>query len=200
MKQVFLFSLLFLFGGSLQAQSRFGAEAGFNLATVHVEGAGHKARPGFHAGGFAQVPLGGGWWLRPSLLYSLKGYRAPATQFSGEATVGLRYLAVPLLLGFQPASHLLVLFGPEAGYLLAAKSTFDGSTNNVTRFYRRFDLGVDLGLSYRLQNRIGFHLRYNYGFRDLMNAVFTDPYGNITGQGKIGANRVLQAGLFFPLW
>lgn len=135
----------------------------------------------------------------PRLAVSGKRISITATQLSGEARVGLSYIALPLLLGFQPAENMTILFGPEAGYLTDAKSKIDNQDNNLSTIYRKFDLGLDLGLIYMLNKRLGLDLRYNYGFNDLLHVVYTDPAGNITGQRKAGANCVLQIGLSVSL-
>ena len=199
MKRFLLTPLLVFFIVFSQAQIRYGLEAGLNLATVQNEGVDHKARVDFRAGGFGQLPLTDQWVLRPGLQYSRKGFRAPATQFSGEATVGLSYIALPLLLGFQPTEKMTILFGPEAGFLTGARSKIDNRENDLSNIYRKFDLGLDLGLVYMLNKRLGLDLRYNYGFKDLLHVVYTDRNGNIIGQGKAGANRVLQIGLSVSL-
>jgi opacity protein-like surface antigen len=199
MKRILSVFLIVFSSYASQAQVQYGAEAGLNLANVYNEGANHKARLGFRLGGFVQAPLTQGWVLRPGLQYSLKGFRAPATQFSNEAIVSLHYVTLPLLLGFQPAQNLTILFGPEAGYRISAGSKIDDREYDLSGIYRKFDLGVDLGVNYQLNGNIGLDLRYNYGFKDLMHVVYTDPNGNISGQGKAGANRVLQVGLSVAL-
>jgi opacity protein-like surface antigen len=199
MKRIFLFTLLIFAFCFSNAQIRYGAEAGLNLANVQNDGVDHKARTGYRLGGFVQVPLTDNWVLRPALQYSLKGFRQPATQFNGEATVSLHYLTLPLLLGYQPTKDLTILLGPEAGVLASATAKSDAGNNDLSNIYRKFDLGVDLGLNYLLSKRIGLDLRYNYGFKDLFHVIYTDTNGNITGQGKAGANRVLQIGLSLSL-
>ncbi len=69
----------------------------------------------------------------------------------------------------------------------------------MTNFYRHFDIGFDLGIAYHISKALGAEARYNYGFKDLVNVVFENENGDITGQGKNGANRVFQFGLFYML-
>ena len=194
-KLLFSIPAILLFNISF-AQVHFGFKGGLNLANVKNEGHdNNKARPGFHAGGLLQFDLQNKFFLRSELLYSVKGYRAPSTQFSGEATVSLNYVNVVVLAGYQPADKLSVFIGPEFGFLTAAKSKIDGRKFDISHSYRDFDIGIDLGAAYQLNKYFGIDLRYNYGFKDLMNVIFTDQFGNVTGEGKAGANRVLQLGL-----
>ncbi len=69
----------------------------------------------------------------------------------------------------------------------------------MTNFYRHFDVGFDLGASYNFNKYLGIEGRYNYGFKDLVNVIVTDNAGNVVGQGKTGANSVLQLGFYYYL-
>ena len=198
MKRILLSFFTFLIFSGSYAQVHVGLKAGLNLANVRNEGqVNNKARIGFYAGGVLQSALADNLFVQPELLYSVKGYRALATASTGEALVSLNYIALPVLLNYQPTEKLSLLAGPEVGFLSSAKSRLEGYTYNVSNSYRKIDLGMDLGLSYKLTNSIGADLRYNYGIKDLMHIVYTDQNGNINGQGKAGANQVLQLGLYY---
>ena len=69
----------------------------------------------------------------------------------------------------------------------------------MTNLYRRFDVGFDLGFGYNISKALGAEARYNYGFKDLVNLVYVNDNGDITGQGRNGANRVFQFELFYML-
>ena len=179
------------------AQIHFGFKSGLNLANVQNEGHDNKARPGLYAGALAQIDLQNKLFIKPELFYSIKGYRSPATQFSGEATVSLNYINLAALAGYHATNDLSLFIGPEFGFLTSAKSKIDGSKLDISNIYRDFDIGIDLGATYQLSKNFGIDLRYNYGFKDLMNVIYTDQFGNVTGEGKAGANRVLQLGLYY---
>lgn len=201
MKRTFSFALLlFVFITPSRAQVQAGLKAGFNLANVYIKGdEDNRARTAFHAGGMLNIQLPNGLFFQPELLYSVKGRRTVATVANNEARLSLNYIAVPLLLGYRYTKNFAVAVGPEFGFLTSAKSKFNGMANDVSVFYRKFDAGLDLALVYSFTEKLGLDVRYNYGFKDLINGVFTDAYGNVTGQGRTGANRVLQAGLYYFL-
>jgi len=195
-KLLFSISAILIFNLSF-AQVHFGFRGGLNLANVKNESRdNNKARLGFHAGGLLQFDLQNKFFLKSELLYSVKGYRSPSTQSSGEATVSLNYVNLVILAGYQPADKLSVFIGPEFGFLTSAKSKIDDVKLDISKHYRDFDIGIDLGGAYQLNKYLGIDLRYNYGFKGLMNVIFTDRFGNVTGEGKAGANRMLQLGVF----
>jgi hypothetical protein len=98
-----------------------------------------------------------------------------------------------------PIENLLVLAGPELGYLTSARSRFGGASRDLANIYRSFDMAADLGVAYEATRNIGIELRYNYGFKGLVQGVYTDQYGNITGRAKTGANRVFKVGVYYLL-
>jgi hypothetical protein len=118
---------------------------------------------------------------------------------SSAGSVRLNYIAIPILFGYRFNDKSTLLAGPEFGFLRKAVSKSLGITDDRTNFYRHFDIGFDLGLAYNISKVVGAEVRYNYGFKDLVNVVSLDQNGNITGQGKSGANRVFQFGLFYML-
>lgn len=198
MKRTILSLVTLLLLSSAHAQAHFGIKAGANLANVKYEGQdNYKARIAFYAGGLMQYALAENLFVQPELLYSVKGFRALATATTGEAVVSLNYVALPVLLNYQPTENLSLLAGPELGFLASAKSKLEGYTYNVSNSYRDIDLGMDLGVSYKLGKNLGADLRYNHGFKDLMHVVYTDQNSNIVGQGKEGANKVFQVGLYY---
>ena len=181
-------------------QADFGIKGGINLANVTgIGGDNNRACVGYYAGGFARVTIADQLLLQPELLYSVKGYRLPAGQNNAEATVSFNYISIPLLAGYQPSGNFTVFLGPELGFMTSAKSKFGAGQNDIYSYFRHFDLGIDLGAAYSICKSFGIDLRYNYGFNDLANVVYTDQNGTITGQGRSGANRVLQAGVYYRL-
>lgn len=111
----------------------------------------------------------------------------------------LNYITVPVLAGYRFNSKSAILAGPEFSFLYKAVSTSSGISEAITYSYRRFDVGFDLGFAYNFSKAFGAEVRYNYGFKDLVNVVYYNDNDNITGQGKNGANSVLQFSLYYVL-
>lgn len=200
MKQLFLLAISTFLMVLAKAQVEFGIKGGLNAATVaYINTDNSKARLGWNAGIVAEIPLQEDLFIRPEVLYSSKGFGYNATGFANAGSLRLNYVAVPVLLGYHPFSKTSLLFGPEFGFLRKAASKSQGITDDMTFGYRRFDIGVDLGIAYDISENFGAEARYNYGFKDLVNVVFLDPGGNIVSQGKNGANRVFQVGIYYWL-
>ena len=187
--------ILFI-ASAAQAQVKFGIKAGGNFASVRfIEEDISRARLGIYAGVAVEFPVATQLVLRPEVMYSSKGFGFKASADNLAGSQRLNYITFPVLLGLYPTKKLCLLAGPEFGYLSKAVTRSQEITQDNTAFYRRFDIGIDLGASYNLTKQISLEGRYNYGFKDLANVVFTDNNGNITGQGKNGANSVLQLGI-----
>jgi hypothetical protein len=199
MKSLFFLLVATVFATVSFSQVQFGLKGGINLATVRGLNEGNsKARVGYHLGALAEIG-NADLFIRPEFLYSSKGFGYSATESSSEGTLRLNYLNLPVLFGFRPAHNTVLLAGPELGFLQKAVSISKGIRSDMTGFYRHFDVGFDLGAAYEFTRSVGIEARYNYGFKDLVNVVITDNAGNVIGQGKTGANSVIQVGLYFFL-
>lgn len=190
---VFIFSLTHSF-----SQVNFGIKAGLNIANAkNINFGDNKVRLGFNVGILAEVEISKKFIVRPEFLYSIKGFKFPATAINGGGTLSLNYISVPLLAGFRLNNDFTLFLGPEFNFLTNVNSKFDGSDHDVSNYFRKFDLAIDLGAAYNLKSGLGIELRYSYGFKDLADVIFTDQAGNEIGKGKEGSNRVLQLGLFY---
>lgn len=200
MQKIILFVAFFLSFIISFSQVRLGLKGGLNFATVrYINVDNSKARVGWNAGALAEIPVQDNLLIRPEVLYSSKGFAFSAVGTSSSGSVKLNYITVPVLFGYRFNDKTSILAGPEFGFLRKAVSKSSGITDDMTNFYRHFDLGFDLGLAYNITRVFGAEVRYNYGFKDLVNVVYQSENGNITGQGKNGANRVFQIGLFYML-
>lgn len=170
------------------------------MATVrYINTDNSRARMGWNAGALAVIPVQNDLFIRPEVLYSSKGFAFSAIGTSRAGSLRLNYIAVPVLFGYRLNSKSEILLGPEFGFLRKAVSKSSGISDDMTNFYRHFDVGFDLGAAYHISKAFGIEVRYNYGFKDLVNVVFVNENGDVTAQGRNGANRVLQFGLFYML-
>lgn len=149
----------------------------------------------FHAGLLANIDINDKLLVRPELLYSVKGYKIPAYYTRNAGRVDLHYINIPLLLGYKPIEKVIILLGPEVGWLAMAILTYPGSKDDTVERYNRIDMGVDLGIAYNLSPKFGLELRYSYGFTPL------DRYESDVSDKHIkdGKNRTLQLGIFYLL-
>lgn len=97
------------------------------------------------------------------------------------------------------AHKLQVFAGPEFSYLISTKAKTNDTTRNTTKYYKRFDLAIDVGASYQISKNLGVEARYSYGLNDLAHVTETDQFGNFISEGNKGSNRVFQVGLFYKI-
>ncbi|MBI2730754.1 MAG: PorT family protein [Sphingobacteriales bacterium] len=199
MKKTVLYLLFFLFSlTKIYSQINFGIKTGLNISNAKsINSDNNKARLGFNGGVLSEIEFSKKFILRPELLYSVKGCKFPATAVNTAGTLSLNYFSVPILGGYHLNNDFTILLGPEFNFLTKANSKFDNSDHDVSSNFRKFDVAIDLGATYNLKSGLGVELRYSYGFKDLVDVIYTDQMGNVTGQGKEGSNRVLQIGLFY---
>jgi hypothetical protein len=104
-----------------------------------------------------------------------------------------------MLIGYRPTERVSVSLGPEIGYLLNAKYRFSDSTVSNPEYYNKVNFAIVIGTAYTINKRFTAELRYNHGFKGLVDVTYTDQYGNPTEKGKLGAHRVFQLSVNYQL-
>lgn len=103
---------------------------------------------------------------------SLVGTFATNQSIRNETNNTLSYLSVPLMIGIKPIPKLnnfRIITGLNPAVLLGRKTKFESDFEQTgTDGFNTFDLGLMIGASYMLKNRIGFNLFYDHG---LINTV-----------------------------
>ena len=169
------------------AQVKFGARAGLNLADVAVKSeyakVESKIRPAFYVGGLAEYAFNDVVLMDAGLTYSNQGAKAKERD---EALVQ-HALNLPIwfkydFAGFRPKAGLY------AGYILSQQTKEDGKTETAkSDSYNHFDYGIGLGAEYNLSdNGLFFEASYNWGLANLQKNGDSKNYNN---------NRVIQIGV-----
>ena len=188
MKKVFMtvaFAALAIAGAN--AQVKFGARAGLNLADVAVKSGDvkveSKIRPAFYVGGLAEYAFNDVTLLDAGLTYSNQGAKykerdGALVQHTLNLPVWFKYDFA----GFRPKAGLY------AGYILSQQAKEDGKTETVeSDLYNHFDYGIGLGAEYNLSdNGLFFEASYNWGLANLRKNGDSKNYSN---------NRVIQIGV-----
>jgi hypothetical protein len=188
MKKVFMtvaFAALAIAGAN--AQVKFGARAGLNLADVAVKSGDvkveSKIRPAFYVGGLAEYAFNDVTLLDAGLTYSNQGAKykerdGALVQHTLNLPVWFKYDFA----GFRPKAGLY------AGYILSQQAKEDGKTETVeSDLYNHFDYGIGLGAEYNLSdNGLFFEASYNWGLANLQKNGDSKNYSN---------NRVIQVGV-----
>lgn len=169
------------------AQVKFGARAGLNLANVATKVNDVKVksniRPSFYIGGLAEFAFNDVVLMDAGLTYSNQGAKAK----EGDGKYIQHTLNLPVWIkydfeGFRPKAGLY------AGYILSAQGKSNGKTETIdSNAYNHFDYGIGLGAEYNLPNSgLFFEASYNWGLANLDKNGDSKNYTN---------NRVIQIGV-----
>ena len=169
------------------AQVKFGARAGLNLADVAIKSEDvkeeSKIRPAFYVGGLAEFAFNDVVLMDAGLTYSNQGYKTKI----GDGKVIDHTLNLPVwfkydFAGFRPKAGLY------AGYILSQQLKGNGNSRTVdSDSYNHFDYGIGLGAEYNLPNNgLFFEASYNWGLANLDKNGDAKNYTN---------NRVIQIGV-----
>ncbi len=164
----------------VQAQDvQFGAKAGLNFAILQPDLNDPTTRTAAHLGAVAEISLSEKLSIQPELLYSAQGTK---DESDDDEIVRLDYLTMPVLAKLYLTDNLSLEAGPQIGLLLKAEVEDDGETIDIKDNTKSTDLGVVVGLGYKLGSGLNFGARYTLGSD--VNDLEEDP-------DKF-ANRVFQ--------
>lgn len=151
----------------------------------------------FHLGAFFNYRLNDQFSLEPRILFALKGpqYKGETEEYDEETfmlvtgekkvTKMLTYIDLPLLLNFHASEQLSLFAGPQIGLRMGAKakSEFSGAaqgggsvsysrTSDQKEYYYGTELGVYLGLGYKLNDDLSVNLIYNPGISKIAHVEY----------------------------
>lgn len=171
--------LLNPFGALAQSRARAGIKGGLNASSLFYNstGASNKnERIGFHAGVFAQAPLGEFLAIQPELLYMTKGASATynVLGFNGKNTFKLNYAELPVLVTFKLGQAVELQAGPYVSYLLNSNINSNGDFGSGSSAINRANFNkIDYGLAGGLNLYFGktfVGARYEQGFQKIANS------------------------------
>jgi hypothetical protein len=194
----------------------FGVKGGMNISSL-TDGSDdayfnyeRKAKIGFNAGVFANIPISDKFSIQPEILYNGLGSKIESTIFfdipearmDGKETLSLSYLSVPIMFQYNIIPDLYVEAGPEFGFLLGGRSKYeltqtsnlDGSSSTQSysdkiamRMFNKFNFGIGLGAGYYFTQNLAVTARFTAGI--------TDVYKLNTGDAV--RNNAFQVGLAY---
>ncbi len=173
------------------AQLAFGVKAGANISNVTGSDAtGTSSLVGFNAGAYLKIPLPHRLFIQPELVYSGQGFKE--TSGGVTTTQHINYLNIPVLVKYS-IGGVFIETGPQAGFLLSAKVSQQGvSDNDKVNFYSAdwawvFGAGVKIPMT-----PISIDARYNFGMANIVNDQLSANNGNVL-------NGVFQIGVMVNL-
>lgn len=160
MKKITLSIIAILAFGYVSAQeTKFGLKAGADFASLHGKDGGNsysESETGFYAGGFVDIAVSDKFHVQPELLY--------------VSINDLNQIQVPILAKFSLVEDLSLLAGPDFGFLLDAT---EGS--------KSLNFGLDLGLSFDLNEIFSLDGKYNFGLSNLVEGGNSDFSTKLSG-------------------
>lgn len=182
MKRVLLVLVCAASFTALNAQVKFGANAGLNLSNIVGDDAGDlKMKPGFHVGVHALIPVSTQFGVQPELVFSTQGAKD-----EDDVKYNLNYLNLPVLATLTTASGFFAQAGPQIGFLMSAKAKADGESVDIKEGFKSTDFSLALGVGFAGQSGFGAKARFNLGLSSLDEA----------GDAKV-KNSVIQVGVIY---
>lgn len=151
-------------------KSTAGIKGGYNLSSVSFDGTSETDKlHGFHIGFYGESYIGNHLSIQPEILYSQQGYKI--IDNSGTYTQKLDYLNVPLMLKLYPVKSFFLEAGPQIGFSISHKETFDAGfvlyDTNEEFEPSNFDWGVNVGAGFKSDAGVSLGARYHLGQSDI---------------------------------
>jgi hypothetical protein len=176
MKKVYLtIALMIISVISINAQettnkSTAGIKGGYNLSSVSFDGSSETEKlHGFHIGVYGESFIGKNISIQPEILYSQQGYKI----IDGNTTYSqkLDYVNIPLMLKLYPVKSFFLEAGPQIGFSISHKETFDSGfvLYDTSKEFEpsNFDWGVNVGAGFKSDAGISLGARYHLGQSDI---------------------------------
>ncbi|QOD59794.1 PorT family protein [Polaribacter haliotis] len=147
-----------------------GIKGGYNLSSVSFDGSSETAKlHGFHIGVYGESYIGKIFSIQPEIIYSQQGYKI--VDDSGTYTQKLDYINIPLMLKLYPIKSFFLEAGPQIGFSISHKETFDSGFvlyDTSEEFEpKNFDWGVNLGAGFKSDAGVSLGARYHIGQNDI---------------------------------
>jgi hypothetical protein len=192
-KITFILVLLLIANVSVLAQLNAGIKGGLNISDMQVFASDNSvknnaflSRPSYHIGTYVNSSFSEHLGVQVEVLFSNKGFKYE-TDSLGTLNASLNYLNFPVLFYYRPAKLVEIEFGPEFGYLISGED-----------LVKSFDMGIDVGLRFRLSPKFNAGIRYSQGFKfemkkgDYISSEGSAKYSNSTFQVSLGFNLPLE--------
>ena len=175
------------------AQVRFGAKAGLNIAKAEFNKDAFKSDniTGFLIGPTVEAMFGkGGLGIDLALLYSQKGFD------SDNEKVKNSYLEVPVNLKFKlgmPLVNPYFTVGPYLGFRVSGDKRWDVGVREDIKA-KSFSAGLNFGLGAELFNKLQVGLNYGWGLTDNYETFDGNDLDSYTGKAHTWS---VSAAFFF---
>jgi len=169
-------------GNAPAGHVNLGIKGGVNAYNVHNDNdTKYDTKAGFHFGLLGHIHFDSQFAIQPEIVFSGQGAKI------GDINYNLNYVNVPVLFQYMFDNGFRLQAGPQAGFLITAKSKNDNVTTDNRDDLKPLDFGLSFGASYIFPpTGFGIDARYNLG----LSNINKDSDVNST-------NRGIQLGLFY---
>jgi len=160
-----------------------GIKGGLNVFNINNDdNTSYDPRIGFNFGVLGHIHLAKQWAVQPEIQFSAQG----AKSTDGNQEIKLNYLNVPVLFQYMWDNGFRLQAGPQAGFVLSAKSEVNNNTTDIKEDIKPIDLGLGFGAGYiHPATGLGIDARYILGLSDISESAVKST------------NRGFQVGLFY---
>ena len=128
------------------------------------------------------------------LLYTGNSMLIRENELYKRKRFNLTQITIPLVFKYEAKEDLYFNGGSYFGRILTAQELNSlGQTSNIKDRFQLFDLGFLLGFEFKVNQRLSFDLRYNYGLLNFNNA---DTYDG-TETERLYKNRTVNYGMVY---
>ena len=189
-----LLLLLFIFLVNKINAQQLNIQAGVrgDLTYSRIDGDGMSIgyRPGFNAGGFAEIKIKSKWSVQPELLFSQRNIKVGnfSEYFAGSASEDpgkyafLSYVSVPVSIKYKILDLLMVNAGVQYSYLVHADESL---LRDKADAFKKNDFAVLAGLEYT-PSRLRFYGRFYKDVMDINNINSFHTWNTIQLQAGVG--------------
>lgn len=168
MKKFVIFFLILLFNKT-NVQSQIGIRFGLNSSSFKIKALGLNVetdnRLGFHFGVIQDIPIENKLYLRPGILFSIKGAKSSDASSNDVNKIAANYVEAPLSVIYyfmEDQKGFFGEFGPYIGALISASA--DG--NSIKDEFNTLDYGINIGAGYDFNNFI-IGANYSIGLNNI---------------------------------
>lgn len=178
----------------------FGANLGYNSATVSSDEETADNGDGFNLGFSADYYFSDRWSIKGKLVYDQKGWNRG---FIEDLNTGIRYktnynldyLTIPVTANwhFGRKRNWYLHFGPYVGFLMRAEETAFGT--NVKEAFNTTDFGLDLGIGVKIPVSSKMKIHIEYDTQAGLSEVFkesNEPITNSRWSLNFGVNFLMK--------
>ena len=185
-----LMCTIFAAGAAMaQKQFTFGPKIGVDYTHYWGEDAYHGGQLNYQAGLFMEYRFTNKFSVAPEVVFAAQGGKFEYDNGRGSVykeTDNVNYINVPVMLKFYVVPALSIDFGPQVGFNVYSKNTWEAKvadeggkhTEDMKDVTKSVDFGLGLGLTYNITNDVFVQGRYTMGLTDVFDYDHSGKNGN----------------------